>query len=237
MTHPKAKAKLTAGGVGLFLTLLAGVFGVLGSLGMFVLIDVLGVSGSDYAFLVSSRGIQIGFFVTAILYIVYRGDIELFINYQMPGREGLAWIVAIPAVLITFGILSEPVLSAVGIEREMGGLNVDPTATIGLFVVFFITSWLFAAPAEELLFRGVIQARLRETFGAVSGVVCGAFLFALFHVLLGLLEGLSASGIVFWGWESLIAGILWGAAYERTNNLIVPSIAHASIWTIPFFIL
>lgn len=237
MIRSQNKAKLVAGGIGLCLTLLAGVFGVIGSLSTFVLVDVLGVSGSDYALLVSSRGIQIGFFAVAVLYIGYRGETEPFVNYRMPRREGLAWIAAIPVVLIAFGVLFDPVLSAAGVERETGGSNVDPTATIGLFVVFFLVSWVFAAPAEELLFRGVIQGRLREEFGAVSGVVGAAFLFALFHVFIGVLEGLSTGGIVFWGWESFVGGMLWGVAYERTNNLVVPSVAHASIWTIPLVIL
>jgi len=237
MIHSENKAKLITVGIGLFLMLFAVVLGALGSLSTFVLADLFGVSESDYALLVSSRGIQIGFLAVAVLYIGYRGETEPFIKYRLPDREGIAWIVVIPIVLIAFGALFDPIFSAAGIEREAGGSNVDPTATIGLFVVFFLVSWVFAAPAEELLFRGVIQGRLRETLGAVSGIVGAALLFALFHVFLGLLSSLSTGGIIFWGWESFSGGLLWGVAYERTDNLVVPSVAHASMWTIPLFVL
>jgi len=236
MNHSENKAKLAAAGIGLCLTLLAGVFGIIGSLSTFLVVDALGVSGSDYALLVANRAIQIGFLAVAVLYIVYRGESDPFVNYRIPEPEGLAWIVAVPIALIAFGALIDPVLSVAGVEREAGGSNVDATATIGLFVVFFLVSWVVAAPAEELLFRGVIQGRLRETFGAVSGVVSAAFLFALFHVLLGLLDGVSFGGLMFWGLETFVSGIAFGVAYERTDNLVVPSVAHSVIWTIPLFI-
>jgi len=197
MTRSENRAKLAAGGIGLCLTLLAVVFGAVGSLGTFVLTDLLGVSGSDYALLVSSRGIQIGFFAVAISYIWYRGDREPFVSYRLPDREDIAWTAVIPVVLIAFGALFDPVFSAAGIEREAGGSNVDPTATVGLFAVFFLLSWVFAAPAEELLFRGVIQGRLRETFGVISGVAGAASFLPRFASSSGFLRASQLAGSCF----------------------------------------
>ncbi|WP_162993854.1 CPBP family intramembrane glutamic endopeptidase [Halalkalicoccus subterraneus] len=92
-----------------------------------------------------------------------------------------------------------------------------------------------AAPAEELLFRGIIQGRLRETFSPFSGILLAAVCFALMHVPVAALSaGMTpASSFV----ETLVSGAIFGLAYECTGNLLVPSIAHAGLWTAGLLVL
>lgn len=81
----------------------------------------------------------------------------------------------------------------------------------------------------------MIQGRLRETMGPTGAVTFAAIIFALMHVFIGGLEGQPVEGIVGWGVETLAGGLVFGAAYERTENLVVPSVIHATTWTLPYF--
>jgi membrane protease YdiL (CAAX protease family) len=81
-------------------------------------------------------------------------------------------------------------------------------------------------PCEELLFRGVIQTKLTESFGARGGVVVASVVFSLVHVPSygGLSAGLSQLGITLGVLFSL--AIILGTVYEKTDNLAVPIVAH-----------
>lgn len=229
------RAKIRTTEVSLGLVLLAIIFGGFGFLSTQQVMIITGVSGTEYAILIRPRALQFGFLLLAVAYIAYRGDVDQFVRVGVPDVEGIVWIIGIPIALIGISVVLDPALAAVGLERERDvRVGVDPTATVSLFLVFVVAWWIVGAPAEELLFRGVIQGRLRETFSAVPGVFLAALFFALFHVLIGPLNGLSLSGIIHNGIETFTGGLAFAAAYERTDNLIVPSVAHATLWTIPF---
>lgn len=72
--------------------------------------------------------------------------------------------------------------------------------------------------------------------GPIGAVIIAAIIFALMHILIGVLEGQPVAGIVGWGVETFASGLVFGAAYERTANLVVPSVIHATMWTLPYFI-
>ncbi len=82
---------------------------------------------------------------------------------------------------------------------------------------------------EEFLFRGVLQTRLRLLMGAGWAVVLQALVFGVWHIGLGFsttghagLIPAIASTIVY---QSLF-GLAFGILFERTRNLLVPSVAH-----------
>lgn len=57
----------------------------------------------------------------------------------------------------------------------------------------------------------------------------------LLHFLTGLTTpAVSLSESFHWGISAAVPGLLWGYAYERTENLLVPAVMHAMSWTIPF---
>ncbi|SFR36715.1 CPBP family intramembrane glutamic endopeptidase [Halogeometricum limi] len=124
-------------------------------------------------------------------------------------------------------------LVAVAFTAVSQYLPIEPTSTVlsdavvadpRLLVVFAVLSILLVAPAEELLFRGAIQGRLRRTFGPVAAVVGAGLLFAALHVLnFGTLNSGAAVALV----AIFTVGCLLGWAYERTENLVVPVVIHA----------
>lgn len=73
-----------------------------------------------------------------------------------------------------------------------------------------------AGLGEELLFRGVIQARLVEFGGPVAGLVLASLIFGLAHYVT------SAYFVA-----ASLMGLYLGALYQFSGNLLVPSLVHA----------
>lgn len=87
-------------------------------------------------------------------------------------------------------------------------------------------SFLIIGPGEELLFRGVVQGRFREVLGPVAGITLASAIFAGIHIFAltgGTLTGnLLALGVLFF------PSLVFGVAYEVTDNLVVPSVIHGA---------
>lgn len=111
-----------------------------------------------------------------------------------------------------------------------------PQLALGKVASALVFYPLFLAPAEELLFRGFIQARLNLAFGRpwrLAGAAFGlggiltACLFSLFHVanLPALVQGR-----LDLAWGMAIPTLAWGLALgylrERTDSLVPSIIVH-----------
>ena len=83
-------------------------------------------------------------------------------------------------------------------------------------------SLLVVGPAEELLFRGVVQGRLRETWGVWPAILVATVLFGLSHASVS--GGLA--GVVAYMLTATLLGVLLGYLYERTENIVVPAVIH-----------
>lgn len=125
----------------------------------------------------------------------------------------LAFVVAIGLSLVrtTFFPETDSVLSGV-FER-------NPTTLLYLAAL----SLVLIAPAEELLFRGAIQGRLRRAAGPLGAIVGASATFGLLHLFnfTGALGGALAAAAVVGA-----ASLVWGYVYERTGNLAVPILGH-----------
>ncbi|WP_373190214.1 lysostaphin resistance A-like protein [Halolamina sp.] len=88
-------------------------------------------------------------------------------------------------------------------------------------------SYIFIGPGEELLFRGVIQTRIRDVFPPVSGVIIASIIFAGIH-LPALSFGAPLSAKLTTLAVLMGPSLLLGASYEYTDNLVVPILIHGS---------
>lgn len=229
------KGKVRAVGVATGLTITALVFSTVFGLLVAIPLFMAGLDIESTTVIVSLLiGGQIGFFAAGYLYVRRYG---LPIPIERPGRRDLGYaavgIVAALAfatgasvVLGWFGLMPEAVIEEL--------VTRNPIVAIWLAVL----SVIVIAPAEEYLFRGVIQGRLRQTFSAPSAIIIASLLFGSLHF--GNYVG--SFGTVI-GWTLLIAGVgvVFGALYERTNTLTVPIIAHAVynalLFTVGYFML
>lgn len=133
---------------------------------------------------------------------------------------GLGWTGAVVAVAFG-GVLSQ----ALGLEaapHQLGELGLEDPE---IFLFLIPLSFVLIAPGEELLFRGVIQRRLRRAFGPVAAVVIASAIFAGVHVIAlsgSFAERLVSVSVLF------LPSLVMGAVYERTGNLAVPILVHGA---------
>jgi len=95
----------------------------------------------------------------------------------------------------------------------------DPT----YFLIMIVVSIVFVGPAEELLFRGAVQGRLRASWGMWPAILAATALFGLVHApAVSGGRAAVASAVV----TATILGVLLGYLYERTDNVVVPAVVH-----------
>lgn len=171
---------------------------------------------------------QLGFFLTGYLYVRRYG---LRIPFTLPSQGDVRYIIGGTVAALTFAIIAGIGLEAGGFipDSPIEGLIIDePTLAIWLAVL----SIFVIAPIEEYLFRGVIQGRLRRSFGAPGAILIASLLFSSLHF-----ANFGGSLAVVLAWTLLIAGIgvILGFLYERTETLIVPIAVHAIYNAVLFF--
>lgn len=195
----------------------------------------VGLAGTVAGDQLSGHKIQLGFAVFALLYLARRDSIERYVRIRKPTLTDLAWLVGIVIAVPLLATLVGHALGVIGMAAteshgEAFALYDHPAAIPALFVGLY----LFAAPAEELVYRGLIHGRLRDAFSTRDRVLIAGVLFGLMHLLVGFLTpSTGVIGAVRWGVTACVPGIVWGLAYERTDNLTVTVVAHAISWTIP----
>ena len=136
----------------------------------------------------------------------------------------LAWLVRNQPTACSAAIL----LLTPGLASAQAGVGAGALLSAAVFNI------IFAAPAEEILFRGYIQSRLGAAgrpyrfFGVPWGwgLVASALLFGVWHVVAPL--ALHGTYDLAWphGLWTFGAGLLFGFVREKTGGIIVPALLH-----------
>lgn len=200
---------------------LAGVvFGVGSALSVPTIYGALVPQNSFEYALLARYLVQPGFALVAVGYIYYRSDIWQFVRLGAPSLEGILWILSGVVVERVTRTLSELISGTThgGWVPKWELLVADPSAIPVTVVVIFVVM----APAEELLFRGVIHGRLRDGFDVVPRIAVGAVLFGVPHLFFS--GGLPSFAV------TIVTGLFLATAYERTHNLVIPIGMHGVIW-------
>lgn len=173
----------------------------------------------------------LGFGLVVAAYFTVSGRWRL-IDVGVPSLRDLGWTVlgvvallgAVAAIGAVFARLD--VSTAQNQIEQVGARNPE------VLLYMIPLAFLVIGPGEELLFRGAVQGVLRGAFGAIPAVVLASALFAVAHVtaLIG-----SASGVAAYVAVVFCLGAILGAVYERTNNLVVPSLIHGAYNAFVFF--
>lgn len=199
-------------------------------------LPALGYDDSAVAAFVAGGTVTLVF--TAAMALVYLGYRPVTIPVRVPTlREwgwGVAGFVGSVVLFFAFTAFSEFIIAVFG--SRVGADPATPLVARAIeenlrvsLAFLFVMSFLLIGPIEELLFRGVVQGRVREAFGSVPTIVISGLLFGVAHsgtyllgssVFLSLTVLLALLGIA-------LNGAWYGFLYERTANLSVPIIAHA----------
>ncbi|MBU1241165.1 CPBP family intramembrane metalloprotease, partial [Myxococcota bacterium] len=84
--------------------------------------------------------------------------------------------------------------------------------------IVFVSSVLWAPIIEELTYRGVVQARLRQCVGIWPAIFLSALTFWIYHWI---------SFRTITSPHHFGAGLLMAYSYERSRSLVAPIILHA----------
>lgn len=181
----------------------------------------LGVLESVVITLALTAGVAFG--GVSLAYVRYRGLGPSFIGVRVPSAGDLAWVgggylLAILAVIA--GSILVGLLGADAASNQLAELGLEHPELLLLLVP---VSLFLIGPGEELLFRGVVQGTLRQAFGPVGAVVLASAVFAGIHYVAltgGVGERLTTIALLFF------PSLVFGTAYERTGNLVVPALIH-----------
>lgn len=181
---------------------------------------------------------QFGWFVALSLwYLRRRGydwpTVRSYFGIERPSLKELGLVlVTWVGIIIAAGIVLTVVTQIAA--QFVGPSNAEPAEnSTGSFIaenpeIVFVAiagMLLVVGPAEETLFRGVIQNRLRETLSTVPAIVIASALFASAHVF-ALAGGGSPTGIAITISVLFVTSLGLGGIYEYTENLVVPALLH-----------
>lgn len=144
------------------------------------------------------------------------------ISIKIPTRYHAVWIVASAIGMLAIPFIIEIVSSTTGIQYG----RVDQqllTESPEMVLVLVILSVVLIGPAEEYLFRGVVQTRLSQSMGTTAAIVTASLLFVLPHAI-GYTGGVGA--VLLLSLAPFSLGLVMGALYERFENLSLPILAH-----------
>jgi membrane protease YdiL (CAAX protease family) len=156
-------------------------------------------------------------------------------------REGLArsaaWGLAVGLALGLPGMLELLFPGLTPLTVEHGPLRQASLAT--LLAILLLKIPIATALCEELVFRGLLQARLRRLVGSGRAVLYSTLVFTAWHLVVNfttLQDTSLAADPVLAGLASLgqavavfVGGLAFALLRERTANLAGPIVAHAAV--------
>ena len=136
--------------------------------------------------------------------------------------------------VVLFAVASLPFKLVVLIDHivPLGPKAVTQQIVYGLdwsdyrFWIFMaVGSFLLIPVVEELFFRGYVQTRLAQGFGAPAAILTTAFFFEFSHGQYLTLSAWNASMLL----GGVFSALMWGYAFYRTRSLIAVMVAHALV--------
>ena len=209
------------GVTGLFVGTLLGILAFFG-LGTLVTIR----QGSALASAVALVAQGAGLFAVGAVYLSMRDLSSSYLRLKWPSLRDVGWAVAATVGLFAVLALLTYLIQQFGLTATEHSVAEAGRENPELLLPLIPLSVLVTGPAEEFLYRGVVQTRLTEAFDARVAVFLAALVFSIVHVpAYGLGSGLDWSlattlGVLF------VLGAVLGTVYEVTDNLVVPAIAH-----------
>ncbi|AUX08676.1 Abi/CAAX family protein [Halalkaliarchaeum desulfuricum] len=164
----------------------------------------------------------VGFGVGIAGYVAITDDREL-IRYRFPTRYswGLIGVGVVILLVVQFGFGF--LLSELGLEAGQNEVIIIGRENPQFFLYMILVSIVVVGPVEELLFRGVVQGLLRRALSAWPAIVMASAFFGLVHVWA--VRGTIEQQLLY-AFVATVLGLILGYLYERTDNIVVPGLAH-----------
>jgi membrane protease YdiL (CAAX protease family) len=226
---PQTRSFLSGYGLGIGGAVLALVFSAVGILGATGL--GLQLSDANQFLLLFVFGQYLPFIGFPLFYFTYVREmtwqeVRDYLGLRLPSLLEAALVlgglIAVFALVAGMGYL----VQLLGLQPASNSAGEAAQESPGLVPLLIVGSLLVIGPSEEVLFRGTVQNRLRESLSAPVAILLAAVLFASIHVtaLTGGLGARATTIVVL-----LVPSLVFGTVYEYTENLVVPILIHG-IW-------
>jgi membrane protease YdiL (CAAX protease family) len=166
----------------------------------------------------------IGLAVLPLVYLAWRGDWSL-VGFGRPTRRDVGVTLVGIVALVAFMQAGEALVTALGYEPATNNAVQTGRENPELFLYYIPIVLVLNSPAEELLFRGVVQGLLRRAYGVIPGIIGASAIFGLVHYSALVAAGSAGAYVVL----AIGSGLILGILYEYTENLLVPIVVHA-VW-------
>jgi membrane protease YdiL (CAAX protease family) len=165
-----------------------------------------------------------GFLAAALGYLALTDQWDL-LRYARPTLRESGLVAAAAVGLLTLQYGSLFALSRAGLSTGQNQAVVPAGDPVTYYLAMIVVSLLIVGPVEEVLFRGVVQGGLRRAFTAAPSILVAGGLFGVIHLV-----GVQGTGAERWAYVAIAAGLgcILGYLYERTENLVVPGLAHGA---------
>ncbi|WP_410766531.1 CPBP family intramembrane glutamic endopeptidase [Haloferax sp. DFSO60] len=161
----------------------------------------------------------------ALAYSLVRNlDFDYF-GIRIPSFRDLIAVALGYVTAIGVLIVSAIVITTLSVEPGSNQVSEIAAQDPNVLLLLIPASFLLIGPGEELLFRGVVQNRIRESFGVVPGIAIASAIFAAIHYVA--LTG-GAGGRLITITILFFPSVVFGSAYELTDNLAVPALIHGA---------
>ncbi|ELZ11131.1 hypothetical protein C479_07478 [Halovivax asiaticus JCM 14624] len=182
-----------------------------------------------------------GYALTGVLYLQWTDRGWDWLDLERPTRRGWRYVLYGIGGSIGFLIAVQFVATALDLPSSENDviqlIGNDPNMVLVMIVIVFA----FNAPAEEFLFRNVVQKRLYASFSRMGAVVVAALIFALLHIpsyAFAVDGSFAPPGAIATSLAVVFGGaVIFGYLYAKSDNLLVPIIAHATFNAIQFGLL
>ena len=215
-------------GTALGLGVLGPVIALVGGFGVFALNTVVGGLPTAVTLgLTLVVGQYVAFGGLALGYLRWRGfdwpGVGSYLGIRRPRLVDLGLVVGGWVVIVVTLFVVSTIVSLLGAETASNQSAEVAMQNPGLIPLFIVAMFLVVGPSEEILYRGVVQGRLRESLPAVPSILIASGIFAFIHVMAltgGVSGRLTTVAILFF------PSLVFGAVYEYTENLVVPALLH-----------
>ncbi len=176
----------------------------------------------------------VGVLLVALAYFALTDRSFSFVGARVPTLGDVAWIVGGFLVSLLGYVAVALLLSATGTQSAQNEVVGIVEGNPDLLLWLVPLSFLLIGPGEELLFRGIVQGRLRETFGPTLAIGLATAIFVLLHYFS--LSGGATQRLVYIA-ALVPPALVFAVSYERTNNIVVPSLIHGAYNALQFGLL
>lgn len=149
---------------------------------------------------------------------------DVFPDWSLPTAGGLGLAAAATALLVGVNRAAFGVAATVGIDPVSA---ISPPAGLATWTTLLAVAPLFVlvvGPAEEYLFRGLLQRYIAQTFSLRGAVGWSSVLFVLVHV--PAVVQVSPSALLVAAPVQFVVSVGLGWLYERTDTLVGPALTH-----------